>query len=133
MAQLGIACKATSRACAKAGIAGLFGIAGGSSRQISSSRELGDDQTKLDVLTSSIFVNALTNSGACSMLLSKLHAEPIVVPQEKQGRFFVAFDSLNGTGNIDCSVGTGSIFAVYEKVTPGEPPLRTGKDLLAAG
>ncbi|EOD06241.1 hypothetical protein EMIHUDRAFT_259015, partial [Emiliania huxleyi CCMP1516] len=28
MAQLGLACKATSRACAKAGIAGLFGLAG---------------------------------------------------------------------------------------------------------
>ena len=38
-AQLGLACKATSRACAKAGIAGLFGMAG---EQNSS----GDDQKK---------------------------------------------------------------------------------------
>ena len=42
MAQLGLACKATSRACAKAGIAGLFGMYG---EQNSS----GDDQKKLDV------------------------------------------------------------------------------------
>jgi len=42
MAQLTLACKATSRACAKAGIANLFGMAG---EQNSS----GDDQKKLDV------------------------------------------------------------------------------------
>lgn len=42
MAQLGLACKATSRACAKAGIAGLFGMYG-------SENSSGDEQKKLDV------------------------------------------------------------------------------------
>ena len=43
MAQLALACKATSRACAKAGIANLFGMHG---EQNSS----GDDQTSLPLL-----------------------------------------------------------------------------------
>jgi len=130
MAQLGLACKATSRACAKAGIAGLFGMAG---EQNSS----GDDQKKLDVLSNDIFVSALVNSGACAVLVSEENEEPIQVPQSKQGRFCVAFDPLDGSSNIDCNVSTGTIFAVYEKTSDGpgkvEDILRTGNDIVAAG
>merc|ERR1719284_1827802 len=77
MAQLGLACKATSRACAKAGIAGLFGMAGDQNSS-------GDDQKKLDVLSNDIFVNALVNSGACAVLVSEENEEPIIVPEEQQ-------------------------------------------------
>lgn len=130
MSQLGLACKATSRACAKAGIAGLFGMAG---EQNSS----GDDQKKLDVLSNDIFISALVNSGACAVLVSEENEDPIIVPQEKQGRFCVAFDPLDGSSNIDCNVSTGTIFAIYEKTDSGlgkvEDILRTGNDIVAAG
>uniref|UniRef100_A0A7S4C4G5 Fructose-1,6-bisphosphatase, cytosolic n=1 Tax=Chrysotila carterae TaxID=13221 RepID=A0A7S4C4G5_CHRCT len=130
MAQLAVACKATSRACAKAGIAGLFGMAG---EQNSS----GDDQKKLDVLSNDIFISALINSGACAVLVSEENEEPIMVPPEKLGRFCVAFDPLDGSSNIDCNVSTGTIFAVYEKSSPGPPVvediLRTGNDIVVAG
>merc|ERR1712216_966590 len=131
MAQLGLACKATSRACAKAGIAGLFGMAGDQNSS-------GDDQKKLDVLSNDIFVNALKNSGACSVLVSEEDEEPIIVEEEKAGRFCVAFDPLDGSSNIDCNVSTGTIFAVYEKKTPGKlgsvaDVLRVGSDIVAAG
>jgi fructose-1,6-bisphosphatase I len=130
MAQLGLACKATSRACAKAGIANLFGMAGDQNSS-------GDDQKKLDVLSNDIFVNALQNSGACAVLVSEENETPIVVPADKQGRFCVAFDPLDGSSNIDCNVSTGTIFAVYEKTTPGigttADILRTGNDIVAAG
>jgi len=131
MAQLGLACKATSRACAKAGIANLFGMAG---EQNSS----GDDQKKLDVLSNDIFVSALVNSGACAVLVSEENDDPIIVPAEKAGRFCVAFDPLDGSSNIDCNVSTGTIFAVYEKTSQAEVGnvndiLRTGNDIVAAG
>jgi len=131
MAQLGLACKATSRACAKAGIAGLFGLHG---EQNSS----GDDQKKLDVISNDIFINALTKSGSCCVLVSEENDEPIIVPKEDAGRFCVAFDPLDGSSNIDCNVSTGTIFAVYEKVSEGEignvnDILRTGNDIVAAG
>jgi len=130
MAQLGLACKATSRACAKAGIAGLFGMAG---EQNSS----GDDQKKLDVLSNDIFVSALINSGACAVLVSEENEDPIIVPESKKGRFCVAFDPLDGSSNIDCNVSTGTIFAVYEKTTEGpgvvEDILRKGSDIVVAG
>jgi fructose-1,6-bisphosphatase I len=131
MAQLGLACKATSRACAKAGIANLFGMAGDQNAS-------GDDQKKLDVLSNDIFVNALINSGACAVLVSEENDEPIIVPKDKQGRFCVAFDPLDGSSNIDCNVSTGTIFAVYEKLPAAAEPsvadiLRTGNDIVAAG
>merc|ERR1719284_450243 len=131
MAQLALACKATSRACAKAGIANLFGLAG---EQNSS----GDDQKKLDVLSNDIFINALVKSGSCAVLVSEENDEPIIVPEEHAGRFCVAFDPLDGSSNIDCNVSTGTIFAVYERVSAGpvgdvNDILRTGNDIVAAG
>lgn len=130
MAQMGLACKATSRACAKAGIAGLYGMAG-------ETNATGDDQKKLDVLSNDIFVSALLNSGACAVLVSEENEEPIIVPQDKAGRFCVAFDPLDGSSNIDCNVSTGTIFGVYEKTSTGaataDDILRKGSDLIVAG
>jgi len=127
---MGLACKATSRACAKAGIANLFGLAG----EVNST---GDDQKKLDVLSNEIFIDALTNCGACAVLVSEENEEPIFVPKEKAGRFVCAFDPLDGSSNIDCNVSTGTIFAIYEKVdkspTSVNDILRTGNDIMVAG
>ncbi|CAK0830096.1 unnamed protein product [Prorocentrum cordatum] len=127
-----LACKATSRACAKAGIANLFGLAG----EVNST---GDDQKKLDVLSNDIFIDALVNSGTCAVLISEENEDPIFVPESKRGRFIVAFDPLDGSSNIDCNVSTGTIFGIYEKKSKGKEPatmddvLRTGNDLLVAG
>lgn len=33
------------------------------------------------------------------------------------GKYCVAFDPLDGSSNIDCNVSTGTIFAVWEKVS----------------
>jgi len=131
MAQLALACKATSRACAKAGIANLFGLAG-------EQNSTGDDQKKLDVLSNDIFINALVKSGSCAVLVSEENEDPIIVPEEHAGRFCVAFDPLDGSSNIDCNVSTGTIFAVYEKTSTSpvgtvDDILRTGNDIVAAG
>mmetsp|Transcript_30419 Transcript_30419/g.49096 ORF Transcript_30419/g.49096 Transcript_30419/m.49096 type:complete len:405 (-) Transcript_30419:152-1366(-) len=129
---MALACKATSRACAKAGIANLFGLAG----EVNST---GDDQKKLDVLSNDIFIDALVNSGACCALVSEENEEPIWVPKEKAGRFVVAFDPLDGSSNIDCNVSTGTIFAIYDRKSPKGGPanmgdiLRTGNDIVVAG
>ncbi|KAJ1637874.1 cytosolic fructose-1,6-bisphosphatase [Pavlovales sp. CCMP2436] len=130
MNAIAVACKATARACRKAGIANLFGMAG---EQNSS----GDDQKKLDVLSNDIFVNSLVNCHACAVLVSEENEEPIIVPAAMQGKYCVAFDPLDGSSNIDCNVSTGTIFGVYEKTIPGPGTvadiLRKGQDLVVAG
>jgi fructose-1,6-bisphosphatase I len=84
-----------------------------------------------------MMINALVNSGVCSVLVSEENEEPIIVPAGKQGKFCVAFDPLDGSSNIDCNVSVGTIFADYQK-TPGssggvEDLLRSGNDIICAG
>lgn len=51
----------------------------------------------------------------------------------------MAFDPLDGSSNIDCNVSTGTIFAIYERLSPlSERPtvndiLREGTAIVAAG
>lgn len=51
----------------------------------------------------------------------------------------MAFDPLDGSSNIDCNVSTGTIFAVYERISPPDQKatvddiLRAGTAIVAAG
>jgi fructose-1,6-bisphosphatase I len=91
------ACKLISRSVRKAGIAGLYGVAG-------SNNATGDDQKKLDVLSDEMMVNALYNSHVCCVLVSEEQDDPIIVPEHLAGKYCVAFDPLDGSSNIDCNV-----------------------------
>jgi fructose-1,6-bisphosphatase I len=50
------------------------------------------------------------------LLISEENETVVEVETEKQGKYIVAFDPLDGSSNIDCLVSIGSIFAVYRKV-----------------
>ena len=58
---------------------------------------------------------------------------------ERQGKYIVSFDPLDGSSNIDCLVSIGSIFAIFKK--PHEGPLapgpgdalQSGRQIVAAG
>ncbi|NXK64415.1 F16P1 bisphosphatase, partial [Sylvietta virens] len=64
-----------------------------------------------------------------------------IKPHEKQintvGKYIVCIDPLDGSSNIDCLVSIGTIFAIYRKMSPGEPSgkdaLQPGRNLVAAG
>jgi fructose-1,6-bisphosphatase I len=127
---IGTSCKLITSAVQRAGVAKLYGLAG----EVNST---GDDQKKLDVLSNDMMINALVNSGVCSVLVSEENEEPIIVPPGKSGKFCVAFDPLDGSSNIDCNVSVGTIFAVYER-KPGsdgtvDDLLRSGHECVCAG
>lgn len=127
---IGTSCKLITSAVQRAGVAKLYGLAG----EVNST---GDDQKKLDVMSNDMMINALVNSGVCSVLVSEENEEPIMVPKEKAGKFCVAFDPLDGSSNIDCNVSVGTIFSVYER-KPGsegtvEDLLRDGSECICAG
>jgi len=123
-------CKLITSAVQRAGVAKLYGLAG----EVNST---GDDQKKLDVLSNDMMINALVNSGVCSVLVSEENEEPIMVPKEKAGKFCVAFDPLDGSSNIDCNVSVGTIFSVYAKQPGSEGTvddlLRSGSECICAG
>jgi fructose-1,6-bisphosphatase I len=131
MNSLATSFKLITTAVNRAGVAKLYGLAG----EVNST---GDDQKKLDVMSNDMMINALVNSGVCSVLVSEENEEPIIVPANKAGKYCVAFDPLDGSSNIDCNVSVGTIFSVYEK-SPGTPDgsvddlLKSGAHCVCAG
>jgi fructose-1,6-bisphosphatase I len=127
MQAIATSCKLITSAVNRAGVAKLYGLAG----EVNST---GDDQKKLDVMSNDMMINALVNSGVCSILVSEENEEPIIVPPEKAGKYCVAFDPLDGSSNIDCNVSVGTIFSVYEKKDGSvNDLLRSGADCVCAG
>ncbi len=86
-----------------------FGIAG-------HANTTGDTVQKLDVLANELFINMLKSSYTVSLMVSEEDETVIEVETERQGKYIVYFDPLDGSSNIDCLVSIGSIFAVAKKV-----------------
>ncbi|ELT96432.1 hypothetical protein CAPTEDRAFT_21125 [Capitella teleta] len=124
------AVKAVSSAVRKAGIAKLYGIAG-------NTNVTGDEVKKLDVFANDLFVNMLRSSYTTSLMVSEENEHCIEVDTEKQGKYIVCFDPLDGSSNIDCLVSIGTIFSVYRKISDGNPTVRDalqpGRSIVAAG
>nr|CAH0102355.1 unnamed protein product [Daphnia galeata] len=124
------AVKAVSSAVRRAGIANLYGIAGQVNVQ-------GEEVKKLDVLANELFVNLLRSSFTTCLLVSEEDETVIEVETEKQGKYIVCFDPLDGSSNIDCLVSIGSIFSIFKKTTEGVPSvqdaLQPGRKCVAAG
>jgi len=47
------------------------------------------------------------------LLVSEENETVIEIEAEKQGKYIVCFDPLDGSSNIDCLVSIGSIFGIY--------------------
>ena len=52
-----------------------------------------------------------------SHLHSQENENEIEVETERQGKYIVTFDPLDGSSNIDCLVSIGSIFAIFKSVS----------------
>ncbi|CAL1527290.1 unnamed protein product [Lymnaea stagnalis] len=124
------AIKAISSAVRKAGIHRLYGISG-------SSNATGDAVKKLDVLSNDLFINMLSSSYTCCILVSEENEQVIEVEDKYKGKYIVCFDPLDGSSNIDCLVSIGSIFGIYRKVSDGpvssKDVLQSGENLVCAG
>jgi len=123
------AIKAVAAAVRRAGIANLYGIAGNTNVQ-------GEEQKKLDVLANDLFVNMLKSSYTTCLLVSEEDDQAIEIDLDKQGKYVVCFDPLDGSSNIDCLVSIGSIFAIYKKFNETAcdgDALQPGRKLVCAG
>ncbi|KAB0802025.1 hypothetical protein PPYR_04211 [Photinus pyralis] len=124
------AVKVVSCAVRKAGITQLFGTVGEQNVQ-------GEEVKKLDVLANDLFINMLKSSFTTCALISEENENIIEVETEKQGKYIVTFDPLDGSSNIDCLVSIGSIFAIFKKEGTHQPTLKDvlqpGNKVVAAG
>ncbi|POS78428.1 fructose-bisphosphatase-1 [Diaporthe helianthi] len=114
----------------RATLVNLTGLAG-------SSNTTGDEQKKLDVISNDLFIAAMRSSGKCALLVSEEEENVIYFKENKNARYAVACDPIDGSSNLDAGVSVGTIFAIH-KLAEGstgtkEDILKPGTELVAAG
>ena len=73
----------------------------------------GEAQQKLDVIANDIIKACLGARANIGVLVSEEDEEPMVLRTHAEGgRYAVLFDPLDGSSNIDFSVGVGTIFSI---------------------
>ena len=123
------AVKAISTAVRRAGMTNMFGVAGQENVQ-------GEQQQKLDILSNDLFINMLRSSFTVAAMVSEENDNLIEVETESQGNYYVYFDPLDGSSNIDCLVSIGSIFGIAKKTSDTvtkEDILQPGRNFVASG
>ncbi len=97
----------------------------------------GEVQTNIDVLSNDLFIAGFKKSGLVSGLVSEeLDAPVLFTEAEKNGKFLVVFDPLDGSSNVSVNVSTGSIFSIlaaFKDANKIYDFLQAGNKQLAAG
>ncbi len=74
--------------------------------------ESGEQQLKLDVRSDLIFEEELAKAKSVKVLASEEKSEPIEI--NKEGKYLVGYDPLDGSSLVDVNLSVGSIFGIYE-------------------
>ena len=99
----------------------------------------GEQQQKLDVISNEIIKSCLGSRANIGALVSEEDETPTVLrSHEDGGRYAVLFDPLDGSSNLDVSVGVGTIFSIVRlgdgvKGTPENMILTPESKQVAAG
>jgi len=98
----------------------------------------GERQQKLDVIANDIIKACLGSRANIGVLVSEEEEEPTILRTRVDGgRYAVFFDPLDGSSNIDVSVGVGTIFGIVRLPDAGgggiEAVLSPDAHLVAAG
>ena len=132
---LRLAAKVVNHEVNKAGLVDIIGAYGETNIQ-------GEDQQKLDVYANNKFIQTLTNREIVCGIASEENDDFIQIKGHKgdhQNKYVVLMDPLDGSSNIDVNVSVGTIFSIYQRVTPIGTPvqledfLQPGNNQVAAG
>ncbi|XP_058515906.1 fructose-1,6-bisphosphatase class 1-like [Ochotona princeps] len=125
-----LAAKVVNREINKAGLADILGAAGNQNVQ-------GEEQQKLDVFANHKFIQALVNREVVCGICTEEDDDFIEV--NKDTHFVMLMDPLDGSSNIDVNVSVGTIFSIYQRLSPVGSPverrdfLQPGRNQIAAG
>lgn len=129
-----LAAKIVNREINKAGLVDITGVSGEQNIQ-------GEQQQKLDLYANDKFKAALENRGQVCGVASEEEDEAVSFNKalNKDAKYVVLMDPLDGSSNIDVNVSVGTIFSIYRRISPiGTPPteedfLQPGSQQVAAG
>jgi len=96
-------------------LAGIAEVLGSTEEQ----NATGDTVKVLDVLANAIMKRRLLHSGLVCMIVSEEDEQPVIAASKHSGgKYVVAVDPCDGSSNIACNVPVGTIFGVWERVSP---------------
>ncbi len=95
-----------------------------------STNSSGDNQQSLDIFSNNTIIHYLTLSNSCHTLFSEENDEEIIIPSHLRGNYQVCFDPLDGSSNIDCKMGLGTIFSISPWTGT---PFKSGRDIICSG
>lgn len=124
LARLSLAGRMVSNRILNAGFLGEHGDTGEVNVQ-------GEDVQHLDILSNEIFIRVFDTLSSVAGIASEEMEDIYLYDDSELGKYFVLFDPLDGSGNIDIDGSLGSIFAVLER--PEEDGPITEKDFLQPG
>jgi fructose-1,6-bisphosphatase I len=98
----------------------------------------GESQQKLDVIANDILMTCLGSRQSIAVIASEEDDEPTLLRKGRDGgKYCVIFDPLDGSSNLDVSVGVGTIFSILrnDPEIPGavETLCQPGSQQVAAG
>ena len=131
LSALSLAAKAIANKVRMARIEDVLGDLGGANVH-------GETQQKLDVIANDILMTCLGNRPSVAVVASEEDDEPTLLRKgEDGGKYCVIFDPLDGSSNLDVSVGVGTIFSILrnDPSIPGavETLCQPGSKQVAAG
>jgi fructose-1,6-bisphosphatase I len=109
-----LAAKVVNHEVNKAGLVNILGAAGETNIQ-------GEEQQKLDVYANEKFMQTLTNREIVCGIASEEEDNFVAVKGgnvANENKYIVLMDPLDGSSNIDVNVSVGTIFSIYERVSP---------------
>ncbi|PSW00884.1 class 1 fructose-bisphosphatase [Photobacterium lipolyticum] len=122
-----LAAKIVNREINKAGLVDITGAVGSENVQ-------GEEQQKLDLYANDKFKAALEARDQVCGVASEEEDEAVAFNKElnRNAKYVVLMDPLDGSSNIDVNVSVGTIFSIYRRISPkGTPP--TQEDFLQPG
>lgn len=131
---IGFAAKIVHREVNKAGLIDILGKTGKTNIQ-------GEEVQKLDLYANSKFISALEQGGECSGVATE-ELEDIITFEDENNRnskYVISIDPLDGSSNIDVNVSVGTIFSIYRRKSEAgslstiDDFLQSGKNQAAAG
>jgi fructose-1,6-bisphosphatase I len=105
--ELILAAKIISREVNKAGLVDVLGFTGEINVQ-------GEQVQKLDEYANKVLIHRMERAGVLCAIASEENADLVRIPDHlPKGDYFLIFDPLDGSSNIDANVNVGTIFSIY--------------------
>ena len=88
----------------------------------------GDDVKKLDILSNDILKDDLSQCKNIRVIGSEEEDE-MIYTENKEAKYMICFDPLDGSSNIDSNITVGTIFGIYDL----ERGLKDGNSIVCSG